>query len=259
MAWEEFDALRREDDEARRPRKSFAWVILAFAAWLAYDLSAQPAVGALTLCAKFGWDDLVTAIWLRRNDGDQARGKTCSWFFVALGFWKVAVTAGGAMLVLSVAMAALDAQGRQGVPNDVAMMLAVVLAEAFSGFLFSAVVTYIAFWLALRRRQRVWVDTAVTRARKSGVWPPTKWRRNRASALLMTSLIVLVTGLLMLLIVLLVFALPRGPQGNDGVITACVIAGEILGMCGGAFAILALRDLAEKHVVARSPIECWGG
>jgi len=104
----------------------------------------------------------------------------------------------------------------------------------------------------------VWVDTAVTKARINGIWPPAKWRRNRASALLLSSLIVLVTGLLIFLIVLLVIALPRGPQRNDGVFAACVITGEVLGMFGSAFLILALRDAAEKRVIAYSPEECWG-
>jgi len=59
--------------------------------WVVYELTRQPALGAVAVCLKFGWEDFSAARWLWRRDPDRARGRCCSWLYFAWGLWKTAI------------------------------------------------------------------------------------------------------------------------------------------------------------------------
>src|SRR5262245_56584508 len=67
------------------------WWFIAGVAFLVAEFTAHPAIGVIVLCLKFGWNDFLTALWLRRRDPDRERGATCSWFYCASGLWRVCV------------------------------------------------------------------------------------------------------------------------------------------------------------------------
>src|SRR6478672_8194353 len=96
------------DEGAPRPSPWF-WPVLLAIAFLVYELTAQPGLGAAIACTKFGWDDFLTARWLRRRDPDRRRGKASFWLFVAAGLWKTAVTG----VVVLFAVAFIDAMIRR--------------------------------------------------------------------------------------------------------------------------------------------------
>src|SRR5205823_1721793 len=50
--------------------------------WALYELTTQPALGAVAVCLKFGWEDFRTARWLRRRDPNRRRGRACFWLYV---------------------------------------------------------------------------------------------------------------------------------------------------------------------------------
>jgi hypothetical protein len=67
---------------------------------LLYECTAQPGLAAAVACAKFGWADLRSVLWLRRVDPDRRRGATCFWGYLTFGLWKVAVASTLAMILL---------------------------------------------------------------------------------------------------------------------------------------------------------------
>src|SRR5207237_5286612 len=125
-----------------RRRPSLVLPVLLALGVVVYELTAQPGLGAAIACTKFGWDDFLTARWLRRRDPDRRRGRAAFWLFVAAGLWKTAVTG----VVVLFAVAFLDAlilrNGRvAGQPRPPAEALAGAFAAALIGFLLSTLAT----------------------------------------------------------------------------------------------------------------------
>src|SRR5262245_49615175 len=87
--------------EARRRRWPFGWLGLLALAWVLREMTHQPALAAVALCLKFGWEDFATARWLLRTDPFRRRARACSWLYFAWGLWKTALVA----FLMSVAFA----------------------------------------------------------------------------------------------------------------------------------------------------------
>lgn len=101
MVWDQ------EQDNYPRPRRSkwgwiFSWPTLVLLALLVYELTSQGSLSIVILCCKLGFKDLRTFFWVRRHDPDQKRGRTCSWFFLAWGLWKITLPAFLLMVLLGV-------------------------------------------------------------------------------------------------------------------------------------------------------------
>src|SRR5215475_3477379 len=99
----EASAERAAEPPPRGWRLSVSWYALLLLGWLLYEATSQPELAAAVTCAKFGWSDWRAAWWLRRVDPDWRRGRTCFWFYLAYGLWKVAVMASVVMFVLLLA------------------------------------------------------------------------------------------------------------------------------------------------------------
>jgi hypothetical protein len=268
----DLDARARDtmpgEPDAPPPRRRPSLVLPALLAIgiLIYEITAQPGLGAAIACTKFGWDDFLTARWLRRRDPDRRRGRASFWLFVASGLWKTAVT--GVVVLFGVAFleAALRRHGPPPAPGQVpappSAALGGALAAALFGFTLSTFATVRAFLTALRHRVRLWIDARVHRDRRADHWPPasTAGRRNRAGAVLFTALF------LGTLVVLAVFQLVlrsalrgwagQAPQKRD-------VADMLANLFGcGTFLlvpvfILVFRDILAQLALARTPAECW--
>src|SRR5579883_1732807 len=92
----------KEDDPDRTDgwRPHLTWSALFLLGLLLYELTSQPGLAAAVTCVKFGWSDFQVARWLRRVDPDRGRGRTCFWFYLAFGLWKVAILATVMMITL---------------------------------------------------------------------------------------------------------------------------------------------------------------
>ena len=266
------DLDARARDEAAGPsgeppprrRPSFVLPILLGLSIVVYELTAQPGLGAAIACTKFGWDDFLTARWLRRRDPDRPRGRASFWLFVAAGLWKTAVTGVVVMFAVAFLDAALrpppPAAGQMPAPPSEAIGAAFLMA--LFGFTLSTLATGRAFVGALRNRVRLWIDSRVHRDRRAGRWPPlsTAGRRNRAGAVLFTALFLGMMVFLVVFHVVLRSALrgwaAAGPQGQQFADTLASL------FCCGVFLlvpvlILVFRDILGQLALARSPAECW--
>jgi hypothetical protein len=241
------DVIGLEPDRPpRRWRLPFTWLGLLAICLIVYELTHQPALGAVAVCLKFGWEDFVTARWLYYTDPDRRRGRACSWLYFAWGLWKTALVA----LVMSIAFAAV-APNRPPPPGGADPLLAFVgtFMTTMIGFGLSTFATNCAVLLAWRGRYRLWLDRAVHRARREKCWPPSPFcegRRNRLGQVVLTSLgLSCVAGLLLVLALLLRWAgqlpfLALGPA---------LLLSPLL--------IVVLREIINERVRATDPYQCW--
>jgi hypothetical protein len=252
------------DDRPPRRVPSLVLPVLLAVGFLVYELTAQPGLGAAIACTKFGWDDFLTARWLRRRDPDRRRGRAEFWLFLAAGLWKTAVT--GVIVIFAVGFleAAIRPPPQVGqVRQPPSEAVVGALLAAFFGFAFSTLATGRAFITALHNGVRLWIDGRVHGDRRADRWPPisTAGRKNRAGAVLFTALFLGMLVALSVFRVLLRAALRGwiggGPQGRQLAETMTNV------FCFGVFLlvpvlIMVIRDILGQHALARSPAECWG-
>ncbi|HTI51779.1 MAG TPA: hypothetical protein VL475_12530, partial [Planctomycetaceae bacterium] len=160
------DTLPETMDEAPlAPRwtEHISWGAMLALGWLIYEVTARPSFGIAVACGKFGWNDFLTAHWLLRTDPDRGRGRTCFWFYVANGLWKVTIAAflaTGCLLILMVAL------------NDNAPKALVgVGLTAAAGVTLLAVVPLVGVLHARASGVRVWVGASIHESRTGNHWP----------------------------------------------------------------------------------------
>lgn len=251
-----FDEYVGEGPPGRRWANTAVWLALVAGGVLIFELTANAALGAVVACAKFGWNDLLTARWLRRIDPNRRRGRVCFLVYVSSGLWKVAVAGTGLLFGLALVTAFTRAGPRQAVPNSVLnLSIGAGLCMVF-GFGLSAVTMLPALGLAWWRRLKLWLDPAVHRARKENVWPsfyPSGVRQNRIQYPVMTSLIWMH---MFVCIGALVSLSGRAPfqRGNTPAPFLVFVAFVFL----GPVSFLVFRDYLNKRLFAGTPAECWG-
>jgi hypothetical protein len=172
------------DDDAPVSRwtEHLSWGMMLPAGWLIYELTARPSFGIVVACGKFGWHDFLTAHWLLRTDPDRGRGRTCFWFYIASGLWKITVAAfvlTGCILIVWVAMNGKVPRGL----IDASLTAAV-------GITLLAVVPLIGVIHARIYKVKVWVDSSIHPSRRHNLWPPHATGFNSTMGLLFPALLV---------------------------------------------------------------------
>jgi hypothetical protein len=252
----ELDVGTAGETTRRGWHRALDWPLLLLLGWLVFELTADAAVGAVVACAKFGWNDLLTAHWLRRNDPRAARGRACFWFYLASGLWKVSVTAAICMFVALFVIMYEEAANPQRQNDPSAAVVAVFLQAAICFVLASGAAT-VGTACALRNRVKVWVDTAVHASRRLDRWPPSSGCAvNRARMVLTTSLITMVT-LFFIGLFFVTSAIVGEPgrvnPGAAGWITGIMLAAMLL----SAVFILGTREWLLRSIIATDPSQCW--
>jgi hypothetical protein len=229
---------------------ALVWSIVALAGWLAFDLTAEPAVAAAILCGRFGWDDLLTAIWLRRRDPDRARGRTCAWFCLASGTMKVFFSA--CVLTALIAEVVTFIEARQPQPNPNAPMPEAIWGPLLLMAGATPLIALLALTGAISARihgVRVWIDGSLHCSRRDGIWPPEFAalndvnQRNRAQIAMPALLALAMVGCVAGAVILRVLGLDM----------LCVIV-----LVAGALCIIAGQGSHSNGLFARVPSECWG-
>jgi hypothetical protein len=228
-----------------RWRFPFTWLGLLALAWVIVELTHQPALGAVAVCLKFGWEDFLAARWLLRRDPDAWRRRGTFLLYLAWGLWKTALVA----FLMCVGFAVVAP--RQAVPAAPAPAALLAFLGTFlttlAGFALSSLLTGAAVACAWRGGVRLWLDGAVHRARRLDCWPPApccEGRPNRLGALLLTALGL---GFLFILVVLLTAA-AGGAVGSALCFILSITA---------PVSILLCRELISHKVWAETPYECW--
>jgi hypothetical protein len=250
------------DEGAPRPSPWF-WPVLLAIAFLVYELTADPGLGAAIACTKFGWDDFLTASWLYRRDPVRPRGHAELWLACAVGLWKIAVTGIGVMFAAAFLQAALRGPPAAGAPGLPMRTYLAALAVSMLSFGISTIATLRAFRLAWTDRIRLWYDDRLHRDRQYDRWPPSdavEGRRNRAGLVLLTSLVLAGIALPAAGMIFSFFLLQLGrAQFGWAVGWGEPIAAALWLILSLALPILMLigRDVIGARVLARAPAECW--
>ena len=234
-----------EQDAARAWPAGLVWIIVAGTAWLLFELHANSSLVAVVACLKFGWYDFRNGLWLWRTDPFPKRGGTHFWFYLALAFWKISLTAVGLTFGILIVTSSL----RMGFPG------AEILGAMFSLWVscgLATVSTWLGCYLAWRRGVRVWVDSTVSYSRKRDIWPPEPFGTNKLHPLLLGAGVVAVTVSLVLGIIVGV-ALAEAKQVHGGVLVLCVMFGLIF-VSGG---LLVLTEYLARTIGTSSPAKCW--
>jgi hypothetical protein len=254
------------DPDTTRPGRSrfglrLNWLTMGLICMLVYEVTAMPELGAAMACIKFGWDDFRSARWLRRTDPVRPRARACYWLYLAAGLWKAAATGVLIFFLVVFLTGAMQAQQPQGNPppdDGPPPMLFGAFLVSFFGFGFSTLASYMAVWHACRSNTKLWLNSAVHRAREEHQWPPLYGQVNQAGKLFVTAMFVTTFVLVPMAVTLLIAGLEAalGPIGRG--------AGAAVGILTGLFviispvAILSLRGRLYQLVLADSPEQCWG-
>jgi hypothetical protein len=241
--------MQEEAEVGQSPwRLPFGWLGLLALAWLIIELTHQPALGAIAVCLKFGWEDFLTARWLWRSDPDPWRRRSTFWLYLAWGLWKTAVVA--FLMCIGFATVARRNQWLGPVPPGLAEFIG-TLTTMLAGFALSTVLTVLAFFCAWCGGVRLWLDSAVHRARRLDCWPPAalcRGRTNRLGHLLITTGVL---GFLAMLLTLVVGVAPFVPVK----LFVILLTGFMLLL--GPVTLLLFRDVISRKLGADSPYDCW--
>lgn len=218
-----------DEPPARRWAEHVSWGAMLALGWLIYELTAQPAIGIVVACGKFGWNDLLTAHWLLRHDPDRGRGRTCFWFYVASGLWRITVAAfiiTGIILIVAVVM------GQRGQKMPRGLFFTAMTSAA--GIMLLAVIPLIGVLCARLYGVKVWIDSSIHDYRRGNIWPPQPTGINSAMGLLFPALMVPIT-----LTAIVTFKL------------------GFLPLLASVFGEGILLWYLFRGVSARTPYECW--
>ncbi len=245
-------ALSWEEDRPATPwQRHLTLPGLLALGWLVFEATSQPALGVVVVCVKFGWNDFVTAYWLRVRDPEPGRGRACFWLYLNSGCLKIGVWAFGLYFLLGVIQTLVDAGNPA--PQGGRKEAEIINNSAVAGmvaFGLGSLFTLPTMWLAWRTRTKLWLNSALHRARWQGHWPPrlaNPTGKNRARFILPMSFIFLIVPTTLWALNTWV----RTPKNTALCFSAAVVFMPAI--------ILGLRDPLFGWALAKNPGECWGG
>jgi len=241
------------------------WWLIAALAFAVAELTAHPSIGVIVLCLKFGWNDFLTALWLRRRDPNQRRGTTCFWFYLSSGLWRVCIWS--FLLLFGTVTFAVMTELRQQRPppgqNAEVEAVTCLIVWLLSSTI-ATLVSVLAVRIALRWQIKVWVSGSVSESRRRRVWPPQPnaarrnllrwWLVTTGMALFVTLFLV---GLFAMWLATKLVAGPSVPAGGGG---GAVAMGLLLGICApilAAVSILVIGSRIFARIGAVTPADCW--
>jgi hypothetical protein len=240
------------ESSGSRWRRLLSWSALVSLAVLLYELTSQPAVAAVVLCARFGWQDLLTAVWLRRTDPKRIRGRVCFWFYFASAIGKIA--AATAVMMTMMVLVWQPPKGPQKAP-DPPEFIAVAL-EGLAGVVLSMMATAWALFLAWWNEVTIWISSDVHRARRRNAWPPWiiggKWRAGRVSGFLVAQLFIALFPIFLFVWVEFLILIIRLNLPGWVVISLGLGA-----MCGSVIGFLLVWGAIFRRLIASNPYQCW--
>jgi hypothetical protein len=211
------------------------WSALILGAFLVYEITAKPVLGLVLLCSKFGWDDFLTAYWLRLVDPNHPRGKVFFWFHSAMGMFKIAGAGALLSFLLCFVFVLFKAHNRAiQFPPEILTGLGVY----FFGLIICPMPLLIGFCQAFSRRVRVWLPST------------TNGKENLAGPLLQITVFVIWFGCFEVIGMFAVAAERRGIKVPSAEIW--IVAMIVIGMT-----LFRLFPFLKKRLIAQDPNQCW--
>lgn len=236
---DDFDRyIHEEGKEPRQWPRPLTWGALILLAWLLFEVTAQPAVGAFVICLKFGWGYFRTSLWLIRRDPNICRGLTCCALYVAAGSWKTTALAISAGVLLIVA-GGLDNPGNQMLNH----WLWGTLFAGTMGLGLSVLVSYATIVLSLCTKVKLWLHHDVVRSWREDHWPPRSRDGNKVGIVLLPASVLSV-------------CLPFPALGERWFPGISPVAALFISLSVTAWIVLPL--LLCRWIAAAAPEECWG-
>lgn len=238
--------------QAARWPEWFSWSALVGVALVVYEMTTQTGLAAAVGCSKFGWNDFLTARWLRRNDPDPRRGRALAWSHRAFGLWKITAAAFAAIMLIVAIDEFLLAHFRPPAPvppepSDTFKGIAITVA---GGLYLSLVATHIAFWSAWLTGRKIWLSLGTHRARRENEWLPAPSGGNWAGAVLELSGIVTLLGTFLGSIGLAILLV----QKPDAYLWP--VSMFLLAVGHYAFGATTGKRMVQS-VIAATPADCW--
>jgi len=227
------------------------WPTVSLAAFLAFELTASPALSAILLCCHFGLDDWLTGIWLWRNDPHTGRGRACGWFSFARAVARTLVAAFLLLMLLVLVTTQVAKNQPRGPGNPPAGFLGIA-ALMMVGLPLGSLFSLIACLSARRHSVKVWLDPGLHASRRTGQWPVSiQGVHNLAD---MPYLLLISVLLLAFLFPIIITVVSLFPQNGPRPAFDMALVGTILAASLGMLSLL-LRWTNQAR--ARLPQECW--
>jgi len=233
-----------------------AWSLLSLLALLVFELTAEPALSAVVLSSKAGWQDLLTALWLRRVDPNAGRGAACFWFSLMVGVMTIC----GVAFCLTIAIIVVTVIWvNMGLPVAAVFARHTIGRSIVALFGVTCVTEVLVALLGLtgcivarRHNVKVWVSPMLHRARLAGQWPPFDASapdlKNTGDRILVPAIAIAVIGVVFgTLVLVLGTPLPAVPV----VLLALVAAAALVWLSRGVTA----TTISECWPEAQTPAE----
>ncbi len=158
-----------EDTQAQQSAKRWsdfvAWVFPVVGV-IALELGTPLWVGLFIVCIKFGWNDFLTAQWLR-SDPIPERGKSLSWVLAAHGCFLMAL--GGTLIsLLGAVVANFTQQGVQDPQARQMLMMGTVILPI--GWVLGFLLMTIGCSALSQHRIHAWLDPSLHTSRRANIW-----------------------------------------------------------------------------------------
>ncbi len=236
-----------EQDAARAWPAGLGWFLVAGLAWALFELTANPSLVAVVACLKFGWPNFHNGFWLWRMDHNKKRGRACFFFYGALAFWKISLTA----VALTIGIVIVTSSLQLGIPGK---ELIAATMSLWIGCLWATIFTGIGCGIAWKGGLKIWVDSTVTWSRKHRIWPPQTYGSNKLHGLLLgAGLVGVMVALLLAIIIMghIAFA------GKKQIQAGWIVLGWMLGMILFAVGLLVVTEQLTKRICASHASYCW--
>ena len=150
------------------------WPFMAALGFVVFELTADPILGVVVACLKFGASEASTASWIARHDPIPTRGRACIWFLIARGLGKIAVAALIAFFSCFFLASILESiKHNNKLMNDIGDKHALAGFITFLLVLMLMIPAMILGLFEVRRSGfKIWIDGWMNQARKRRLWPP---------------------------------------------------------------------------------------
>lgn len=243
--------------------RTHRWYIAAIVLSLGVlELTADPGLVIVVSCSKFGWEQILTARWISRNDPDVARRRAAFWSYLAWGLWRISLV-GIALFSIAVGFIyALDELFWMGRPTDsVFLRLVIVIFAALAGFALATISSLIGIVLAWRGSVRLWVGPEAVVARKLKAWPPeeTANLRNRLNFHIHGVVPIVYFGMILpaIFLILIVAVEALKPTCNELVLGGVATIIGMVALYLGLPVMSHFSDFVVRRISAESIEECW--